>query len=57
MKEDPSWNKRFFHGDKGTVTSISENEAFNERQIWIKFDSGYSIALIEGIDKFEIIKE
>jgi len=54
---DPSWKKTIHPGDLGTITSISIIKGLNTTQIWVQFDSGSKIALLEGIDSFEIITE
>ena len=40
-------------GAKGTVFKIEEDQEL----IWINWDNGEKLALIEGIDKFKIIKQ
>ena len=40
-------------GSKGTVTKIEEDQDL----IWIKWDNGEKLALLEGIDKYKIIKK
>jgi hypothetical protein len=44
-------------GDVGTVWDITTTEMLNEeiRQIWIHWDTGSRLALIEGEDQFEIL--
>lgn len=49
-------------GDCGTVTDISQTPAMGpdgrpERQIWIDWDSGSKLALIQGEDRFAVINE
>jgi len=39
-------------GSKGTVSKIEKDQEL----IWIKWDNGEKLALIEEIDKFKIIK-
>ena len=41
-------------GDQGIVTKI-EGEA-GDRLIWIKWDNGEKLALLEEIDKFKVVK-
>jgi hypothetical protein len=40
-------------GSKGTVIKIEEDQEL----IWIDWDNGEKIALLEGIDKFKFIKK
>jgi len=40
-------------GSQGTVFDIDETQS--ERMIWVKWDSGETLALIEGIDKYKIV--
>jgi len=42
-------------GDRGTVTEIEENQV--ERLIWVNWDNGERLALIEGIDEFKVVRE
>ena len=44
-------------GDSGVVWDITTFESSNEetKQIWIRWDDGGSLALIEGKDEWEII--
>ena len=56
-KPDPGWKKTIHPGDLGTITSISNIQGLSTAQIWVQFDSGSKIALLEGIDSFEIITE
>jgi len=42
-------------GDKGTVISI-ESES-DETLIWVQWDSGERLALLDPIDKFKILKK
>ncbi len=46
-----TWTK-LEKGSKGTVTEIEEDQDL----IWVKWDNGEKLALLEGIDKFKIIK-
>jgi len=39
-------------GSKGTVEKIDEDEEL----IWVKWDNGEKLALLDGIDKFKVIK-
>jgi len=49
-----TWTK-LQKGDKGTVFKI-ENED-NDALVWIDWDNGERLALLEGIDKFKAIKK
>lgn len=40
-------------GDEGTIDDITNTPWPNTRQIWVKWDSGSSLALIDGKDDFE----
>jgi len=40
-------------GDKGTVFKIEEDQEL----IWINWDNGEKLALLDGIDKFKKIKK
>jgi len=44
---------RLEKGSKGTVIRIEEDQDL----IWIKWDNGEELALLEGIDKYKIIKK
>jgi len=50
---DPAWNKWRHKGDVGTVTSIDTTT--NMVQIWVNFDDGGRLALLEGIDSYEVL--
>lgn len=47
-----TWTK-LEKGSKGTVTEIEEDQDL----IWVKWDNGEKLALIEGSDKFKVIKK
>jgi hypothetical protein len=49
---DDTWTKTKA-GDKGTVFEIDEEQEL----IWVKWDNGEKLALIEGADKYKIIKK
>ena len=55
MRDDPTWNKTLKKGDLGTIESVSHVDAFNETQVWVKFDNGSYLALLVGVDEFEIV--
>jgi hypothetical protein len=40
-------------GDKGTIFKIDEEQEL----IWVKWDSGEELALIQGVDKFNVVKK
>ena len=40
-------------GDKGTIFKIDEEQEL----IWVKWDSGEELALIQGVDKFNVMKK
>lgn len=40
-------------GSKGTVEKIDEDEEL----IWVNWDNGERLALLDGIDKFKVIKK
>lgn len=40
-------------GSKGTVTKIEEDQDL----IWIDWDNGEKLALLDGIDKFKVVRK
>ena len=48
---DDTWTK-IKAGDKGIVFEIDEEQEL----IWVKWDNGEDLALIQGVDKFKIVK-
>jgi len=52
MSTTDSWTK-IEKGSKGTVVKIEEDQEL----IWINWDNGEKIALIDGIDKFKFVKK
>ncbi len=52
MNTTDSWTK-IEKGSKGTVVKIEEDQEL----IWINWDNGEKIALIDGIDKFKFVKK
>jgi len=42
-------------GDKGNVTKIDGD--LGDRLIWVVWDNGEKLALLEEIDRFKIVKE
>jgi len=49
-----TWTK-LEKGSKGIVSKIEKEE--NEAIIWVKWDNGEKLALLEGIDKFRVVKD
>ena len=47
-----TWSK-LEKGSEGTVSKIEEDQDL----IWVKWDNGEKLALLDGIDKFKIIKK
>ena len=46
-------------GDLGTVWNITTFSLMDEqkiRQVWIQWDNNIQLALLEGIDRFEIVE-
>ena len=42
-------------GDKGTVFKVEKSS--DEALIWVDWDNGEQLALLEGIDEFKIVKQ
>ena len=42
-------------GDKGTVFKVEIS--LDETLIWVDWDNGEQLALLEGIDEFKIVKQ
>ena len=51
-----TWTK-LEQGSKGIVTKIENEEEDDEALIWVEWDNGEKLALINGIDKYKIIKK
>jgi hypothetical protein len=49
---DDSWAK-LKAGDTGTVFEIDEEQEL----LWVKWDNGQTLALIQGVDKFSVVKK
>jgi len=47
-----TWSK-LEKGSEGTVSKIEEDQDL----IWVKWDNGEKLALLDGIDKFKVVKE
>jgi len=52
VSTDDSWTS-LHAGAKGTVYKIDEEQDL----IWIEWDNGEDLALINGVDKFKVIKK
>ncbi len=52
---DPSWNKTVKKGDIGTVVDIAKIEMLNQTQIWVRFENGSRLALLDGIDSYKVL--
>jgi hypothetical protein len=50
-----TWTK-LEKGSKGIVFKI-EKEEDDEALIWVEWDNGEKLALLEGIDKFKVVKD
>jgi len=46
-----TWSK-LEKGSKGTIFKIEKDQDL----IWVKWDNGEKLALLEGIDKFKVIE-
>lgn len=55
MKDDPSWNNTIYYGDEGVVTDIIHIDFLSETQVWVKFNKGSYLALLKGVDSFEVV--
>jgi hypothetical protein len=44
---------RLVKGSKGTITKIEEDQEL----IWVDWDNGEKLALLQGIDKFKVLKK
>jgi len=51
IETDDTWSK-LVKGSRGTVFKIEKDQEL----IWVEWDNGERLALLEGIDKFKIIK-
>jgi len=51
-----TWTK-LEKGSKGIVTEIEKEEENDEALIWVEWDNGEKLALLNGIDKFKITKK
>lgn len=47
-----TWSK-LEKGSEGTVSKIEEDQDL----IWVKWDNGEKLALLDGIDKFKVVKD
>jgi hypothetical protein len=51
IETDDTWSK-LEKGSRGTVFKIEKDQEL----IWVEWENGERLALLEGIDKFKIIK-
>jgi hypothetical protein len=42
-------------GDQGTITKIEEES--DETLVWVEWDNGEELALLDPIDKFKVLKK
>ena len=47
-----TWSK-LEKDSEGTVSKIEEDQGL----IWVKWDNGEKLALLDGIDKFKVVKD
>ena len=47
-----TWSK-LEKGSEGTVSKIEEDQDL----IWVKWDNGEKLALLDGIDKFKVVED
>ena len=52
LEMNDSWSS-LEKGSKGTVTKVEEDQEL----IWVKWDNGEKLALLDGIDKYKIVKK
>jgi hypothetical protein len=51
------------NGEEGTVDEITQmpaelnNPKMPKRKLWVNWDSGSRLALLEGVDKYEVIND
>ena len=51
IETDDTWTK-LEKGAKGTIVEIEEDQDL----IWVQWDNGEKLALLNGIDKFKLVK-
>ena len=51
IETDDTWTK-LEKGAKGTVVEIEDDQDL----IWVQWDNGEKLALLNGIDKFKLVK-
>ena len=49
-----TWTK-LQKGSKGIVSKLEKED--DEALIWVEWDNGEKLALLEGIDKFKVVKK
>lgn len=49
-----TWTK-LAKGSQGTVVKIEKDA--DERLVWVNWDNGEQLALLEGIDKYKVVKK
>ena len=52
LEINDTWTK-LTKGSKGTISNINEQQDL----FWVDWDNGEKIALIDGVDKYKIIKK
>ena len=52
IEMNDTWTK-LVKGFRGTVTKIEKDQEL----IWVNWDNGEKLALLEGIDKFKVVKK
>ena len=52
MEMNDTWSK-LQKGSKGTVSKIEKDQDL----IWVDWDNGEKLALLDGIDRFKVVKK
>jgi hypothetical protein len=52
LEINDTWTK-LTKGSKGTISNINESQDL----IWVEWDNGEKIAILDGIDRYKIIKK
>ncbi|MHA1756838.1 MAG: hypothetical protein ACTSVV_08720 [Promethearchaeota archaeon] len=55
IHSDPAFGTVIQQGDEGTVKDIEKISFIDIIQIWVQFDKGPYLALLHGIDVFEVL--